>query len=107
MVNNYGKVAITRENYRQIILKRAIIACWVILIVCFIIKLFGGNFFNIISNNERFIQLCKFIDNTWLYYVVGYINYIFAGYIYTFAIIGKINNYKKSIFNICWIKELL
>lgn len=42
--------------------KRAIILCWIMLIVCFIIKLFGGNWFEIICNNEHFINICKFID---------------------------------------------
>lgn len=42
--------------------KRAIILCWIMLIVCFIIKLFGGNWFEIICNNEHFIYVCNFID---------------------------------------------
>lgn len=43
-------------------IKRAIILCWVMLIVCFIIKLFGGNWFEIICNNEHFINICSYID---------------------------------------------
>lgn len=91
------KVVTNEDNYKEVVIKRAIILCWFLLFVCFIIKIFGGNFFNIVCNNERFIKICNYIDNTWLYYLVGYINYVVAGYIYTFAIIGKINNYKKSL----------
>lgn len=43
-------------------IKRAIILCWVMLIVCFIIKLIGGNWFEIICNNEHFIYICNYID---------------------------------------------
>lgn len=43
--------------------KRAIIICWAMLIVCFIIKLFGGNWFEIMCNDEHFIYVCNFIDN--------------------------------------------
>lgn len=43
--------------------KRAIILCWAMLIACFIIKLFGGNWFEIICNNEHFIYICAYIDN--------------------------------------------
>lgn len=105
------KVVTNEENYKEVALKRAIIMCWALLIICFIIKIFGGNFFNIISNNERFIQLCKFIDNTWIYYVVGYINYIFAGYIYTFAIVGKTKFEKQTyiiiliILTLCYLSK--
>lgn len=43
-------------------IKRAIILCWIMLIVCFIIKLFGGNWFEIICNNEHFINVCNYLD---------------------------------------------
>lgn len=38
------KEVVTEDNYKQIVLKRMIIICWVILFVCFIIKIFGGDF---------------------------------------------------------------
>ena len=100
------KVATNEDNYKEIVLKRAINLCWFLLFVCFIIKIFGGNFFNIVCEKENFVKLCNYIDSRWLYYLVGYINYMVAGYIYTFAIIGKINNYKKSIFIIFVILTL-
>lgn len=42
--------------------KRAIILCWIMLVACFIIKLFGGNWFEIICTNKHFISICNFID---------------------------------------------
>lgn len=57
--------------------KRAIIICWAMLIVCFIIKLFGGNWFEIICDNEHFIFVCGFIDQHWyIKYPVMFISYI-------------------------------
>lgn len=51
-------------------IKRAIILCWVMLFVCFAIKLFGGNWFEIICTNQSFIRFCDFIENTTVLYQV-------------------------------------
>lgn len=45
-------------------IKRAIIACWVMLVACFAIKIFGGNWFEIVCTNEHFLKVCNFIDET-------------------------------------------
>lgn len=42
--------------------KRAIILCWIMLVACFAIKLFGGNWFEVVCTNEHFIKVCDFID---------------------------------------------
>lgn len=34
---------------------------WVVLICCFIVKLLGGNFFEIACNNEKFVSFCNLI----------------------------------------------
>ena len=44
-----------KERY----LKRVIIVCWIALAICFGIKLFGGNLFEIMCNNENFIKVCE------------------------------------------------
>lgn len=41
-----------------------IILCWVCLGICVSIKLFGGNYFEIVVTNTRFISICEFIDST-------------------------------------------
>lgn len=48
-----------KERY----LKRVIIVCWIALAICFGIKLFGGNLFEIMCNNENFIKVCEYADN--------------------------------------------
>lgn len=48
-----------KERY----LKRVIVVCWIALAICFGIKLFGGNLFEIMCNNENFIKVCEYADN--------------------------------------------
>lgn len=48
-----------KERY----LKRVIIVCWIALAICFGIKLFGGNLFEIMCENENFIKVCEYADN--------------------------------------------
>jgi hypothetical protein len=69
------KLKITEENYKEIMLKRAIILCWVLLAICFVIKIFGGNLFEIVCTNEKFIKVCEFVDNSIIYYIIGFLTY--------------------------------
>ena len=85
------KVVITRENYRQIMLKRAIISCWVILVVCFIIKLFGGNFFAIVCNDEKFIKVCEFINNSVIKYIIYYLLFLFTYFNFLLIVKPEVN----------------
>lgn len=36
---------------------------WILLIVCLIIKLFGGNWFELNTENSNFIQFCLYVEN--------------------------------------------
>lgn len=72
------KKIITKENYKQIMLKRGIIACWVLLGVCLAIKLLGGDFFAIASDNETFISFCNFCDTSIIKYVIYYVCFVFT-----------------------------
>lgn len=69
------KVTTKDKDYTLSILHKGIVACWVLLLICFVIKLFGGNFFDISTNNENLIKLCEYIDGCWLYYLVGFVFY--------------------------------
>lgn len=70
----------TKRRYNKV-LKTSIILCWVFLIVCFIIKLFGGNFFDIAISNERFIKVFDYIDTHCLV-LIQFLNYYFVSIIY-------------------------
>lgn len=82
-----SREVVTKDNYKQIVLKRMIILCWILLAVCFVVKIFGGNFFNIVCQNERFIKACEFVDkNMWLQYIIGCISTLFLQTLYLLAI---------------------
>lgn len=49
-----------------------ILISWIALIICLIVKLFGGNWFELWLNNDKFIAFCEFVDETiWLKMVLA------------------------------------
>lgn len=69
---------------------RVIIACWLALIVCLIIKLFGANIFEIICKNETFIKVCEYADtHLWANYVISAIYCFVSLYFFTLAILQE------------------
>lgn len=59
-----------------------IVVSWILLIVCLIIKLFGGNWFELSSENSKFIKFCTFVDKTmWLKMILACIIYLLSGYL--------------------------
>lgn len=84
-----------KERY----LKRVIIVCWIALAVCFGIKLFGGNLFEVMCQNENFIKVCEYADNHWwAYYLIGSLQCFISLYIFGLAIIQKTKYKKWQIF---------
>ena len=80
-----------KERY----LKRVIVVCWIALAICFGIKLFGGNLFEIMCNNENFIKVCNYADNHWwAYYFIGATQCFISLYLFGLTIIQKIK-YKR------------
>jgi hypothetical protein len=77
--------------------KTLIISCWVVLLCCFVVKLLGGNFFEIVCKNERFVKLCKFVDGNILKYVIDFTTYFISTFVYILAVIGKKTNKKEKI----------
>lgn len=59
------------------LLKRTIYLCWGSLILCFIIKLLGGNYFEIIATNEKFIEICSLLEQYQINNVIKAIFYCF------------------------------
>lgn len=80
---------------KEIYLKRVIVVCWIALAICFGIKLFGGNLFEIMCENKNFIKVCEYADNHWCaYYLISSV-YCFAN-VYFFALaIMQNTKYKK------------
>lgn len=76
-----------KERY----LKRVIVVCWIALAICFGIKLFGGNLFEIMCNNENFIKVCEYADNHFLAkYIIYFAQCFIQQYFFTLAIIQEI-----------------
>lgn len=75
-----------KERY----LKRVIVVCWIALGICFGIKLFGDNLFEIMCANENFIKVCEYADNhLWADFVLSSL-YCFASmYFLVLAMCGK------------------
>lgn len=76
-----------KEQY----LKRVIVVCWIALAICFGIKLFGGNLFEIMCNNDNFIKVCEYADNHFLAkYLIYFAQCFIQQYFFTLAIIQEI-----------------
>ena len=59
-------------------IKRAIILCWIMLVACFAIKLFGGNWFEVVCTNEHFSNLCYFVQNNKVAFeIFSFVLYVF------------------------------
>lgn len=76
-------------------LKTLIITCWAVLVLCFIIKIFGGNWFELGAENIKFIQFCNFVDNNmWLKMLLAIFISLFSNY---FLICVLLNKQKLNI----------
>lgn len=80
--------------------KVLITSCWSLLLVCLVVKLFGGNWFDICSENSRFIALCEFIDNNMiLKIIVNCIMSLILTSLSTLAIMKQVKYTKLQ----CWL----
>lgn len=61
--------------------KTLIVSCWIVLLICFIVKIFGGNIFEAMTENQHFIEVCNWLDNSWFKYVVATLFYEFSTYL--------------------------
>lgn len=60
---------------------RLLAVLWGVLVCCFIIKIFGGNIFEIITYNKSFIKICNYLEETNLFYLVYYPFYLLSCYL--------------------------
>lgn len=101
-----------REN--KTVIKRALWLCWLLLIICFIIKLIGGNFFEKSTTNKTFITICNFIDNhAILKYTILYCFGYASVLIYCLTTALKFKPTRKDIiiysvvFTICFVTKIV
>lgn len=84
--------------------KTLITACWLVLISCFIVKLLGGNWFEIACSNEKFIAFCNYCQtNSFLYYFISGINALIGNTLIIASFTkNKISNNKTTKFIIIY-----
>ena len=71
------------------ITKATIGICWISLFAFWTIKLFGGNFFEIVVQNENFIAFSNLVETTWLKYLVSFITIFVGNYLTLGAVCQK------------------
>ena len=81
------------------ITKQTILICWIALFSFWAIKLFGGNFFEILVENENFVKFSQLVQNTWLKHLVSLFTITLVNYFRFCCICEKfIIKDKKLIF---------
>lgn len=76
--------------------RRVIIISWITLALCFIVKIFGGNFFEVMCSNPKYKALCDYADtHLWLKFIIGFCSSMLCQSLYVLAILQK---YKFSKF---------
>ena len=82
--------------------KVLIISCWAVLIVYCLIKVLGGNYFELMSSSDNFIAISSYIDNhIWLKRTIACINTIITGYLVLCAVIKE--KYLKWYYTIIFV----
>jgi hypothetical protein len=69
--------------------KITIVLCWLSLFSFWAIKIFGGNWFEIMVENENFVRFSNTVQNTWLKYLVSFITVFTARFLTIGAICQK------------------
>lgn len=94
------------------ILKRIINVCWFSLILCVLIKLFGGNYFDIIAKNQTFVKVCDWLETNLISTIIMY-GFYCLNITIIIAIISKIPIKNKiyllllpAIVGMCFIKGI-
>jgi hypothetical protein len=81
------------------LLRRVIVISWISLALCFVIKIFGGNFFEIMCENPNYKALCEYADtHFWLKYLLGLVSSIICQSLFILSIIQQYKFTKKQFF---------
>lgn len=70
--------------------RRVIIISWGALALCFVVKIFGGNFFEIMCQSPHYKALCEYADtHFWLKYLLAFLSSFISISLYLLAIIRE------------------
>ena len=84
--------------------KVLIITCWILLILAVIAKLFGADWFIAQTDNQRFMDICNYIQNSFWYYIVSIIVNVTTSSIYYMAVLKE---EKLTIKSLKWLIPLI
>lgn len=80
------------------ITNQTIVICWIALFSFWAVKLFGGNFFEILVENENFVKFSELVQSTWLKNFLSLITTFIGNFLIFSAISQKIKyNLKDTI----------
>ena len=79
------------------LMRITIVLCWLSLFAFWAVKLFGGNLFEIAVQNENFVKLSHYIENSWWRYVSSFVTIFVARYLILCAV-GQRFTYKGKDF---------
>ena len=68
------------QMYNSIV-RTTIVLCWLSLFSFWGIKILGGNWFEVVVDNANFIKFSRFVQNSWLRYLVSFITIFIAKYL--------------------------
>ena len=72
------------------LLRRVIVISWITLALCFLVKIFGGNFFEIMCNNPKYKALCEYADtHLWLDFILAFCSSMLTESLFLLAILQK------------------
>lgn len=85
------KSVTTSENYKAVVIRRTIFICWSLLLVCFAVKIFGGNYFEIAVKSSVFVSFCNYVDShIILYGAIGLISSLVSYALFYLAILKQL-----------------
>lgn len=83
----------TNDTYGMLIF-----VSWIVLIACLVIKIFGGNWFELGTQNSKFIEFCTYVDETmWLKMTLACIISLVSGYV---SLCVMLNEKRLSLKNV-------
>lgn len=85
------------------LLRRVIVISWISLALCFVVKIFGGNFFEIMSDNPKYKALCDYAEeHLWLNFSISFVSSMYCQSMYLLSVIQRYKFTKKQ-FIVCII----
>ena len=89
-----------QDCYQIRVVLTAIICAWIALVACLVFKLFGSKVFDIAITNQRFLDVCYWLDNSglWCKFILQILMYLVSNTFFILASSMKPNLKTKWLF---------